>query len=176
MDLIVCTQVTFKVLDSKLEQSNSRYGLDDGFHFTVKAHKFQARMTYYKYFNNLEQVEHEIFFYPSGLRNKIIPVDLKPIKEIVYDDNNNEVVQLTFGLPKNIQNQIGYGSKLLFATRLKVDAEINSFFPYILNGKERWLGSLVRLHAGNSAGSSIFNQKLSFKVATLNKLQQKGTW
>lgn len=174
MDLMVCTNVTFKVLKSDLKQQLPQNKLDDGFHFTVKAHKFKATMTYYKFFNKLSQVRHQLFFYPYGLRSKPIPLDIKPTLEIVHDVNNNKAVQLTFELSDTIKNQITRGSKLLFATRLKVDNQINSYFPYILNGKDRWLGCLVKLYAQNSA--SIYDQKLSFKVAPIIKLQNNDLW
>ncbi|WFO16524.1 hypothetical protein M601_001540 [Cellulophaga baltica 4] len=179
MDLLVCTNAQFKVEDNlPLETSVPRNPMDDSIRYKLTATAFSATMTYYKFFNNINQVEYKVYYLHYGiLSSKLSPEELA-LKRSVYlakDEKKNDAIQIKFQVPEEFHKGIHRGSQLLFVTRLSIDEGSNNYFPHKLDKGDRWLGALVQLQENNNS-KGIMNQNITFKTGTMAELKEPKTW
>ncbi|NER18524.1 toxin VasX [Spongiivirga citrea] len=178
-DYIICKEIEFKPIDPEKISFTSR---EPGSSITITsslttAYRFNAKMVFSRFFNHPDQVEVYAFFYAEGIKkgNPKNMVLKKPEK--VYDNDNMEALQVQFSVSSNERNQIKMQSEVVFALRLKVDESKKLYFPYHLGGKERFLGSKIRLR-GLSAGLYIsdLHQNEEVNIAPLNELKNRNAW
>lgn len=84
-----------------------------------------------------------------------------------------EVLQITLNLSSNKQSWI-QGKYLLLVMRLKIDDKVNHYFPYPINGHERWLGT--RLRIPDTYSSNQINQEMPFKKEMMKHLKSNDIW
>lgn len=176
LDLVVCTRMTLKVetYDSEKKYTHQKSGIST---YEYNADKVVANFTYYKFFNNKDQVKTKIYFLPNGISGVKEPIE-KPNNycvNVIQDPELHDAIEVSFNVSETDRRRSNRRSKILFLTRLKINENGCNYFPYPIDNEERWLGTLISIFKEGSMGSFQV-RTLDFKAGTLSHLKNEDTW
>ncbi|MDH7446812.1 toxin VasX [Aquimarina sp. 2201CG14-23] len=176
-DAIVCKNMIFTPTETKIEGDGYNPYTNPGNIKTHTVSAYKVDMSFVQFFNQENQVDTEILFYPDGIK-KGNPIRLQVDDGSLCKTTNKQgkdALTLAFSIPEEQQDRITKKSEVLFALRLKIDPSANLYFPYKLGGNERYLGAKIKLK-GERFMLSDMTQNEEVLFAPLRDLKNSETW
>jgi len=136
----------------------------------IKAYSFKVSIGFFRFFNYEDQVELKGFFFSRGFENESKKEQAKcQIISLNDKEGKKELLVRVSVLPHHL-DKIFYNSEIVLVVRLKLNNSKSMYFPYNLNGNERYLGAKVGLKDHTVFTKKDFTQIKTVTINTLNKL------
>lgn len=177
-DLLVCTQMQFVPVDTKVTSYTSYSTIGAFTSSTIKYYSFDITMQFMQFLEIDSEVETKAFLYPKGFKKdqpmEIISKKISTNKmlEININQEQTNSLKIKLSIPDLYRDQVSEFSDILFAVRIN---NKNTSFPFLKNeNQKRYLGTIADL--GTLTPILGTKQTEEIRIGTINELKGKEIW